>query len=340
MTLPHESGGFQLRDLRLSDAVAEMDAISEGLRRSLAKYRRRGLVVGLSGGIDSSVVAALAVQAVGPKRVLGLMMPEQDSDLETLLLSQHVADWLEIPTLYEDLTPALRALGCYERRDEAFRRAVPSYGPGWAAKLVHADVASSDTYALTSLVARAPDGKELRKRLEPEAYRQAVAATSFKQRARAMLAYYHADRLHYLVAGTPNRLEYDLGFFVKNGDGAADVKPIAHLLKTQVYQLAEHLGVPDEIRGRVPTTDTFSLPQRQDEFYFPLPYQEMDACLLAMDRGLSPGAAAKALGLEESQVARVFADIESKRRVAQYLHASPQFTYTSTTSKAGVMAAS
>lgn len=310
--------------LRLGDPDGVIDDIAEGLRREVRKARRHGVVVALSGGIDSSVVAALAARALGPERVLAVLMPEADSAADTRALSERVASWLNVRSVLEELTPMLEAVGCYRRRDEAFRRAIPSYGPGWAAKLVLPDVIASDSYALTSVVARDPSGAEHRARLDPEAYRQAVAATSFKQRTRAMLTYYHADREHYLVAGTPNRLEYDLGFFVKSGDGAADVKPIAHLFKTQVYELADLLGVPAEVRDRAPTTDTFALPQRQDEFYFALPYQGMDLCLLALDRGLPASSVHAALGLSEADVERVFADVAAKRRAARYLHAPPQ----------------
>src|SRR5947207_2718078 len=131
----------------------------------------------------------------------------------------------------------------------------------------------ADSVRLYSIVIMAPDGTETKHRLTPESYLGIVAATNFKQRVRKMLEYYHADRLNYVVSGTPNRLEYDQGFFVKLGDGTADVKPIAHLYKSQVYQLAEYLGIPEGVRSRPPTTDTYSLPQGQDEFYFSLPYQ-------------------------------------------------------------------
>ena len=130
------------------------------------------------------------------------------------------------------------------------------------------------------------------------------------------------DRLNYAVAGTPNRLEYDQGFFVKLGDGAADVKPIAHLYKTQVYQLAEYLGVPEEIRNRPPTTDTYSLPQGQDEFYFSLPHREMDLCLYGKNQGYPAGEVAEVLGLTPEQVQRVYDDIEGKRNTTRYLHLS------------------
>jgi NAD+ synthase len=138
-----------------------------------------------------------------------------------------------------------------------------------------------------------------------------------------MMEYYHADRLHYAVLGTPNRLEYDQGFFVKGGDGLADVKPIAHLYKTQVYQLAAALGVPTDVTSRPPTTDTYSLPQSQEEFYFALPTALMDLVLYAHDRGLDAATAAEEIGLTETQVERAFRDIGQKRSTTRYLHLSP-----------------
>jgi NAD+ synthase len=178
-------------------------------------------------------------------------------------------------------------------------------------------------YNVSVLVVRAPDGREVRHRLPHEAYLGIVAAANMKQRVRKLVEYHHAERLHRAVAGTPNRLEYDQGFFVKGGDGAADVKPIAHLYKTQVYALAEALGVPDEIRRRPPTTDTWSLPQTQEEFFFSVPWHVLDICLLALDRGVPAAEAARAAGLDEAALGMVWRDIAQKRRAAGYLHAPP-----------------
>jgi len=313
--------------LRL-DAEAETEAVSTWLRDVVLRdLHKRGAVVGLSGGIDSSVTAALCCRALGSGRVVGLLMPEADSAADTLELSRLVGASLGIELVLEVITPILEALGCYQRRDDAIRQVIPSYGPGWRSKIVLPSVVGRDRIAVYSVVAEAPDGELREARLTADAYRGVVAATNFKQRTRKMVEYHHADRRDYAVAGTPNRLEYDQGFFVKLGDGAADVKPIAHLYKTQVFQLAEHLGLPEEILSRPPTTDTYSLPQSQEEFFFSLPYAQMDLCLYARDHGLPASALVDATGLAEADVERVFRDIDRKRVATEYLHLAPQLIH-------------
>ena len=316
-------------ELRLNPAE-ETDRIAAALRQQLGEaLNRRGLVVGMSGGIDSSVCAALAVRAVGPDHVFGLLMPEQDSEGESLRLAGSWAEQLGIRCAVEDITAILDAVGCYRRRNAAIRRLIPEFQDTWRFKVVlPGGRLDSDRLNVSYLAVEVPamgDGAgEVRKvRLSPAEYREIVAATNFKQRVRAMLEYYYADSLHYAVVGTPNRLEYDQGFFVKGGDGLADVKPIAHLYKSQVYELAEYLGVPAAIRSRVPTTDTYSLPQTQEEFYFALPMTTLDLALYALNLGHDSVALATELGTTPEQSARVLRDIEQKRAATRYLHLPP-----------------
>jgi len=304
------------------DAPAETARLADAIRSAVtATLKRRGAVLGLSGGIDSSVTAALCVAALGHKRVLGVLMPERDSDPDSLRLGRLVADHLGIETVVEDIGPSLDASGCYARRDGFIRIAVPAYGPDWKCKIVLGDTAAG--YAISYLVVESPAGEQTRHRMSAEVYRGVIAAANMKQRTRKQLEYYHADRLGYAVAGTPNLLEYDQGFFVKNGDGAADFKPIAHLYKSQVYQLAAHLGLPAEICARPPTTDTWSLPQSQEEFYFSAPYQVMDVCMHGLESGCSAETTAARAGLAADEVAVIWRDIAAKRIATSYLHEAP-----------------
>ena len=306
------------------DWLAEAERIQETMRDIVgSRLKRRGVVVGVSGGIDSSLVAALAARAFGPERVLALFMPESDSAEESLELGQLLTKTFGIPSRTVNLFPALDAMGCYRERDAAIRAVFPEFGPGWKSKIVLPEIGDRARLNVFSLVVQSPDGRQQRERLPLEPYLTIVAATNMKQRTRKLTEYFWAEKHNFAVAGTPNRLEYDQGFFVKYGDGAADVKPIAHLYKTQVYAMAEAVGVPEAICRRRPTTDTYSLPQGQDEFYFALPYEQMDLCLWAHNHGVSADEVAPAVGLTPAAVTNAFRDIEAKRRTTLVLHLAP-----------------
>jgi NAD+ synthase len=281
-------------------------------------------VVAVSGGIDSACVAALAVRALGPRRVYGLLLPEQDSAGESTRYGRRLCEQLGIEHALVDIAPVLEAAGCYSMRDAAVASVDPQFLPGMPWKIVSTtNRLDSDAVNAFYVVVQRPDGSEVKTRLTPKAYLEIVAATNLKQRTRKMMEYFHADRLVYAVSGTPNRLEYDQGFFVKLGDGAADVKPIAGLYKTQTYALARHLGVIEEICEREPTTDTYSLAQSQEDFYFALHYRTLDLVLWGKNHEVQAAEVAQVLGLTEQQVLRVYEDIDQKRRTTAYLHAPP-----------------
>ncbi|MGB5446029.1 MAG: NAD(+) synthase [Psychromonas sp.] len=302
------------------DETAEVTKITEQLRHNLrSNLHKRGYVIALSGGVDSSVCAALAVKAVGPKKVFALLLPEKDSSGKSSFLGQKVAKQLGIEYELFDIASTLEAIGCYKQRDQAIRKIFPNYTSDWKSKIVITG-SQEGQFNHFNLVVETPDKKLLEERMGLNEYLQVVAATNYKQRIRKTIEYFHADRLNYAVIGTPNRLEYDQGFFVKNGDGAADIKPIAHLYKTQVYSLARYLKLPPEICQSVPSTDTYSLPQGQDEFYFSLPYDKMDIALWAYNHNLSINEMSETLGISEQLSQRIYNDIEAKRKTTAYLH--------------------
>ena len=310
--------GYEVLELDLS---AEADRIARRVREILSRdLSRRGLVVAMSGGIDSSVCAALAVRAVGKDKVFGLLLPELDSSSGSGDRGRQLATHLGIECERVDIAPTLAAIGCYRWRDEAIRRVFPDYDGSWKNKIVISGGLDGQVNHF-NLVVQTPAGETKEARLGLREYLQIVAATNFKQRIRKTVEYFHADRLNYAVVGTPNRLEYDQGFFVKNGDGSADVKPIAHLYKTQVYAMARHLGLPEEICSATPTTDTYSLAQGQDEFYFALPYRQMDLALWALNHDRPAAELGQVLGLDTARAERIYADIQAKRRTTRYLHA-------------------
>lgn len=306
------------------DPEVEADRICRVIADHVSGSMRRGAVVALSGGLDSSVTAALCVRALGLDRVFGLHLPEWESSPDALRLGRLVSGSLGIDTATEDITATLEAFGCYRRRDEAIRLSCPPYAAGWRAKVVLPDLVDSDSFRLPVLVVEAPDGTRSRHRLTPDSYLGIVAAANFKQRVRKVLEHHHADRLNYVTTGSADRVKHDQGLFVKLGDGAGDVQPIAHLYRTQVRALAEFLGLPEEVRTRPATLDIHPLPQSHEEFYFSLPWDQMDLCLYGRNNRIPASAVAAATGLSVEQVERVFRDIDQKRMTTRYLHLAPR----------------
>lgn len=301
----------------------EVERISRFLRDYLRQYGKRGYVVGLSGGVDSSVTCALACAAIGSDRVRCLIMPDRDSDPSSRHLAMDLAAQLQVRCEEFEITDVLAALGAYAARDEAVAQTVPEFGAGWSFKLVIPPLNKGVGFRLPQLVVADPSGITQSHELSASQFRRIVAATNHKQRVRKLREYYLADSLGYAVLGTPNILEFDQGFFVKLGDGAADVKPIAHLYKAEVYDLARYLGLPNAIAERQPTTDTYSLAQSQEEFFFGVSIEVLDAVLWAYSRSIPIAEVAESLHLSELHISNIVADIEHKRSLARYLHMGP-----------------
>lgn len=301
----------------------EVDKISKFIRETLrSKLKKRGLIIAISGGVDSGVSAALCVEAIGKGKVYGLLLPETDSSSLSLSRGKSLSEHLDIEYAIENIAPTLEAIGCYKWRDDAIKSIYPEYDGTWKNKITIAG-GQKGQFNHFNLVVQKPNGEISESRMALKEYLQIVAATNNKQRIRKSIEYFHGDRLNYAVVGTPNRLEFDQGFFVKNGDGSADIKPIAHLYKTQVYAIAKYLGIPQEIATAVPTTDTYSMDQGQDEFYFALPYDKMDVALWAYNHNVPVNELAAHLEITTNQAEYIYQDIKSKRITTHYLHAKP-----------------
>jgi NAD+ synthase len=316
---------FSKDSLRIDPAAVAAD-IEEALRAQvLGTLRRRGAVVGVSGGVDSAVAVTLAARALGPERVLGLILPEREVGAEGERLAQNLLSRLRVIRLKEDLTAALEGLGCYRRRDEAICRVIPEFGKDWTSRIVLGhNPLESEGFNIFYLEVFSPEGeKALRRRLPLGEYLEIVAATNMKQRSRMIMQYFHAERLRYAVVGTHNRTEYDLGFMVRHGDIGVDLHPLAGLFKVQIYQLASYLGVPEEILGRAPSSGTFPAPQTEQEFFFSLPFELLDPLLYAEATGVSVEEATAVLGIPLDGGERIYRDIRSKRKFSEHMRRGP-----------------
>jgi NAD+ synthase len=289
------------------------------------KLKRLGGVVGTSGGIDSSVCLALTAKAFGPGRVLGIMLPEKDSNPDSEALARELTTKFGVRAIKEDITDALFGFKCYERRDEAVSSVFPEYDSKTHKMKIGIKKGglASNLPPVFSLTIIDRNGNQEDRILPVKEYLTIVAASNFKQRSRMSMLYFHAEALHYAVIGTPNKHEQEQGFFVKYGDGGADVMPIGNLYKTQVYQLAHYLGIPKGILDRTPTTDTYSAEQTQEEFFFQLPYGQMDRYWYGFENGYSPEEVAEVMGETKDKVIDLFSNFERKKRTTEYLRMSP-----------------
>lgn len=307
------------------DPEQEVNRIVHFLRETIHhRFHHQGAVVGISGGVDSSVVLSLCVRAIGPERVIGVLMPEKDSASESTPLALELAEGLGVQTEIEDITGALEGLGCYRRRDEAVKKLVPEFESDWHIKIIlSGNLLEQETLNFYTLVVTDPQGNEIRKRLPPNLLAQILAASNFKQRVRMNMLYYHAELRRFCVIGTANKNEHELGFFVKHGDGGVDLNPIVHLFKSQVFQLADYLGIPEKIRSRTPTTDTFPGAGSQEEFFYRIPYHVLDSIWSGYEQNAPLEEIAKALSLNTEQVQRVIDDIIRKKRATKFLRTIP-----------------
>lgn len=316
---------FSINDIQI-DAPAEAGRIVNQMREIVTgKLHKRGAVIGISGGIDSSLCLALSVKAFGTEKVLGVTMPEADSNPKSAGLARKLANTFGTKYVVENMTAALAGFGMYGRRDEAIQNVFPEYDATYKAKIVlPSALGQKDSLNIFHLTIISPEGETKTRRIPLKEYLQIVAASNFKQRSRMSMLYYHADRLNYAVIGTGNKNEHEQGFFVKYGDGGADIKPIAHLFKVQVFQLAAYLDIPKEIQERIPTTDTYSAECTQEEFFFRVPFEIGDVIWYAMERDIPVGEVAKELHLSEDQVSHIQNDIRRKIKATEYLRAEPE----------------
>jgi len=312
--------------LKIDDVESLVEQLTLKLKEDVSvTLQRFGAVIGLSGGIDSSVSMALVVRSLGPDKIFGVMMPEKDSSPDSEELATELAKKFGVKTTVEVITGALDGYQCYERRDQAVKEIIPEYEPSTHKMKIGIKQSQvmSKLPPLFYLTIVNPNGSEIVKRLPANQMRTIIAASNFKQRARMSMLYYHAERMHYAVIGTPNKHEVDQGFFVKYGDGGGDVFPIGRLYKSQVYQVAEYLGIPRGIIERTPTTDTYSAEQTQEEFFYEFPHEILDLLWYAYENKVNPVEAGRVMGMTGEEILAIFRNFERRDLTTSYLRRPP-----------------
>ena len=312
------------KDILKIDCKSEVERICSFIQQQVRAMKRDGIVIGLSGGIDSAVVAAVCVKTLGKDKVFGLILPEKESNPVSAEYAAKHAKELGIETETVDITPTLEAFGTYQKRDEVIKKVFPEYSNEYKSKItLPADLLSRDAFNFFTL--KIDDGKGNIKsaRLDKKMLNGIVAATDSKQRTRMMYLYYYAEMKNYIVCGTTNKTEVLEGFFVKYGDGGVDIEPIGHLYKTQIYQLSEYLGVIREIIERTPSPDTWSFQVSDEEFYFRIPYAKLDLLLYAWEHDSPVEKVCETMSLTEEQVKRATRDFNAKYNATKHLRQLP-----------------
>jgi NAD+ synthase len=306
------------------DVADVADQLVEWIRDQVTgNFRKKGVVVGLSGGIDSAVAASLSVRAVGKERVFSLLLPEKDSNPVSREYGRMMAEQLGIECREFEITPVLDAFGVYEKRDAVVKKYFPAYSGEKFRLTLPQDLLDKDRISVYRIEMEVEPGKIESKRLSRDDYLEMMAANDIKQRVRMTELYYEAERRACIVCGTTNLPETVQGFYVKFGDGGVDIEPLTDLYKTQIFRLGEYLGVPKEILERTPSPDTYSLPVSDQDFYFCMPYDKVDLILYAMKNGVPKEKVAGTLGLSIEQIDRAWRDLERKEEATRTLRELP-----------------
>ncbi len=308
--------------LHLENIDQVIDKICNKLQNDIYKrFHKFGAVIGVSGGIDSSATLALTVKAIGADKILAIMLPENDSSPDSELFARELCEKFGVKNIVENISGALNGFGCYQRRDEAVKKVIPEYNPKTDKMkvIIPQEFIKRNMPPVHFVSVTFADGSEKSARLPMYEYLKIVAASNFKQRSRANMLYYHAECLNFAVVGTPNKHEVQQGFFVKHGDGAADMMPIGNLYKTQVYQISRHLGVPESILNRTPTTDTYTAEQTQEEFFYQMPFQSMDLLWYAWENNCDIQEVSKVMNMSEEEIHTIFKNFVRKKQTTEYL---------------------
>jgi NAD+ synthase len=318
--------GFDIKKEMLSNGEELKEKLPPFIKETVVNdLKKDGIVIGVSGGVDSALIATLAVKALGPDHVYGLILPEKESSPSSRELATRLCKKLKIPYGEVPITPMLESFGIYSQKESILRELFPQYDP-----VIHTTnlflppgISSLSLLALPSIRLSNEKGSISTKRLSAPQYLKLISLQNVKQRTRMIVLYMHAEKMNYSVSGTTNKSELLTGYFVKFGDGGVDLEPIADLYKLQVYNLSEMLNIDTKIISRAPSPDTWSHFTSDEDFYLRMPYDILDQLLYAEEHDLPSEVVQKSTGLNASQIESAFKHIHTMKNASRMLQLPP-----------------
>ena len=285
-------------------------------------YQKKGVVIGLSGGIDSAITAALCTKSIGSEKILGLILPEKESDVNSKNLALQIAEKYNIDTETIDITNILESFGVYENKEKIVKEKFPNYNEKCKYRVV---VPSKSENNIGMPFLEILDDENIVHKLKISSFDflNLTAATSIKHRVRMTMLYNYAEKNNFTVVGTTNKTEYLQGYFVKYGDGGSDIEPLVHLYKTQIYQIANFLKLPEEIINQDASPDVWSFKTSDEEFFYAVPYNIVDLILYGREKNLSINEIAKFLNLESEKIEKLIQFQNQKQNKSQTMREKP-----------------
>jgi NAD+ synthase len=323
-----DSSNVQILDELTKDIDKLAASLRSFIREQVTVFKKKGVVLGVSGGIDSAVALTLCVQEFGKENVYGLLLPEKESAPSSRILGAEICESLGVSYEEVPISPILEALNIYEKKDQVLKRVCPEYDPEiHKTSLVLPNFLDQELLNVP-YIRLIKDGETVAKhRLKAADYLELIGLQGVKQRSRMLVQYMYAEKMNYVVCGTTNKTEVVLGQYVKYGDGGVDLEPLADCYKTQIYALAKYLEVNEEIIKRPPSADTWSHYTTDEEFYWRMPMNIIDQLLYAREHKLSLELTEKNTGLPRDTIEKAWRHIARVKDTTEYIRAAPPVYY-------------
>ena len=309
--------------LQVKEIEKTINSIENFVKEEISKrFQKRGAVIGISGGIDSAVMAAICAKSIDPKQVLGIIMPEKESDPTSQILAKKVVEQYQIETKIIDITSILESFGVYSIKEQIVKEKFSNFNNNCKYRVTIPSKISNSA-GIPFLEILDDKNKKYQFKISTSEFLTLIASSSIKHRVRMTLLYYYAEKNNFCVVGTTNKSEFLQGYFVKYGDGGTDLEPLTNLYKSQIYQIGEFLKVPNEILEKDASADIWSFNTSDEEFFYSVPYHIVDLILYARENNMTKSEIEKISNLSLEQIEKLLQFQNQKQVKSQHMREMP-----------------